>query len=194
MREGRSGGFAYNGKIGQWWAERAADSAHQRAYAKIANFIRDSVPIEPRLIVDYACGSGNLLSLLSRRFSHSRLTGLDRSSFLLGLAEKRLLHLPRCCARRISLVKTPLPGPVSLSRQAELAVFCFPNMMFSRADEKAGGRIFRLSKMDREIAESVLRAVRRESNGSPSPRIAACCNRWSACSPARSAPRRPASC
>jgi len=165
VREGRSGGFAYNGKVGQWWAERAADCAHRRAYANIADFIRDSVPREPQLIVDYACGPGNLLSLLSRRFPRSRLAGLDRSSFLLGLAEKRLSHLPRRCARRISLIETPLPGPAPLSRRAELAVFCFPNMMLSRSDEKEGVGIFRLSKMDREIAESVLRAMRREGSG-----------------------------
>ncbi len=154
MKDERSEGFAYNGKVGRWWAKRAADGVHRRAYMNIANFIRDSISTEPRLIKDYACGAGNLLALLSRRFAHSRLVGLDRSSFLLGLAEKRFMHLPRNCARRISLIRTPLPGPLLSGRRAELALFCFPNMMLSRDDEREGGKIFNLSKREQEMAES----------------------------------------
>lgn len=145
--------FSYNGLVGQWWLERAADGAHQRAYRNIANFIRDSISHSPRLIVDYACGAGNLLSRLSRRFPHSRLVGLDGSSLLLDPAQKRVSRLPRTCAQRISLIETSLPVRKAPCEQAELVVYCFPNMIpFStKGDMEDTGSC--LSIRDRKIAE-----------------------------------------
>jgi hypothetical protein len=166
MKVRRSGGrirpdrdFSYNGAVGDWWRERAADSAHQRAYVNIADFIRNSLHRDPRLIVDYACGAGNLLSLLSRRFTHSQLSGLDGSSLLLNLAEKRLSRLPLSCARRISLTETSLPGCVSPHQRADLVTLCFPNMMPSRAEEKMKGPGSDLSKQDQAIAKSLSRSI-----------------------------------
>jgi SAM-dependent methyltransferase len=151
-------GFSYNRAVGHWWLSRAADGPHQRAYVNIADFIRHSTPHDPGLIVDYACGAGNMLSLLCRRFSRSLLVGLDGSSLLLDRAEQRLSRLPRSCARRISLIETSLPGPVSLRRRADLVVFCFPNMMPSRLEEKEKGPGSHLGKGDRKIAKYLSRA------------------------------------
>jgi hypothetical protein len=135
--------------------KRSADRAHRRAYGNIADFIRKSIPRDPKLILDYACGAGNLLSLLCRRFPHSRLTGLDGSSLLLDLAEKRLSRLPRDCTRRVSLTETSLPGRISLHKRADLVVYCFPNMIPSRTEEKMKGPGFQLGKQDLKIARSL---------------------------------------
>jgi hypothetical protein len=155
--------FSYNGTVGDWWLKRSADRAHQRAYGNIANFIRKSIPHDPGLILDYACGAGNLLSLLCRRFPHSQLLGLDGSSLLLDLAEKRLSRLPRDCARRISLTETSLPRGISLHERADLVVYCFPNMIPSHTEEKMRGLGFHLGKQDQKIARSLSRA--REPGG-----------------------------
>src|SRR5512147_212037 len=100
--------FSYNGDVGRWWLARSLDGSHRRAYRNIAGFIRDSFFREPGIIVDYACGSGDLLALLSLRFQSSKLMGLDGSSFLLGLARRRISTLPAECAGRISLIQTAL--------------------------------------------------------------------------------------
>jgi SAM-dependent methyltransferase len=121
--------FLYGGEVGRWWLQRSMNSSHGRAYRNVADFIRASYPRDPKVIVDYACGTGNLLSLLSHRFPNSRLVGLDGSSFLLGLALRRFLRLPRSCARRISLIETALPRLNLLRERADLVIFCFPNMM-----------------------------------------------------------------
>ena len=151
-------GFTYNDAVGDWWLKRSADRAHQRAYRNIANFIRESIPRDPKLILDYACGAGNLLSLLCRRFPHSRLVGLDGSSLLLDQAQKRLSRLPRACTRRISLTETSLPGRISLRERADLVVYCFPNMIPSRIEEKMSGPGFHLDKQDQKSARSLSRA------------------------------------
>jgi SAM-dependent methyltransferase len=155
---GRSGlgrKFSYNDKVALWWLERANDNAHKYAYKNIANFIRASFRGSPRLIVDYACGAGNLLSLLSRRFAHSKLVGLDGSSLLLGLAERRFSRLPHDCAKRISLIETPLPKPDLLRSCADLVVFCYPNMMSYSREEESRAEPFQVGKIDRTIARSL---------------------------------------
>jgi SAM-dependent methyltransferase len=127
--------FLYNGEMARWWLRRSTDYSHGRAYRKIADFVRASYRRDPKMIVDYACGAGNLLSLLSSRFPNSRLVGLDGSSYLLGLALRRLSRLPRSCSGRISLIETALPRYNFLHGQADLVIFCFPNMTPS-SDEK----------------------------------------------------------
>ena len=145
--------FSYNGEVARWWLKRGADDAHKRAYRNIAAFIRASLPGAPRLIVDYACGAGNLLLLLSRQFAHSRLIGLDGSSFLLGMAKRRLCRLPGECSRRISLIETPLPNLNLLRGCSDLAIFCFPNMMPSSEEEEKRGGAIDPCEQDRRIAE-----------------------------------------
>jgi SAM-dependent methyltransferase len=121
--------FSYNGELARWWLKRSRESAHRRAYRNIADFIRASYPCAPEVIVDYACGSGDLLALLSRRFPHSRLVGLDGSSVLLDIAQNRFSRLPVRCSRRIRVIRTLLPFPDPEGIRANLAVFCFPNMV-----------------------------------------------------------------
>jgi SAM-dependent methyltransferase len=145
--------FPYNGEMAQWWLERSSDYSHGRAYRKIADFIRDSYRRAPKMIVDYACGAGNLLSLLSYRFPGSRLVGLDGSSYLLGLALRRLSRLPRSCSGRISLIETALPKYNLLHGQADLVIFCFPNMTPSSEIENEREGKFRLKRNDGAIAK-----------------------------------------
>jgi SAM-dependent methyltransferase len=145
--------FLYNGEMARWWQRRSTDYSHVRAYGKIADFIRDSYRRAPKMIVDYACGAGNLLSLLSRRFPNSRLIGLDGSSYLLGLALRRLSRLPRSCSGRISLIETVLPRYNLLHGQADLVIFCFPNMTPSSEEKNAQGKRFRLKREDDAIAK-----------------------------------------
>jgi SAM-dependent methyltransferase len=128
--------FPYNSESAHWWLQRSLDGAHKHAYRSIADFIRASYSGDPRLIIDYACGAGNLLSLLSFRFPHSKMIGLDGSSFLLGMARRRFSRLPAGSARRISLAEVPLPNFSLQRNRADLVVFCFPNMTpYSDEDE-----------------------------------------------------------
>jgi SAM-dependent methyltransferase len=145
-------GFSYNGEVGRWWLRRSMERAHRRAYRNIADFIRDSYIRSSGMIVDYACGAGNLLSLLSQRFPASKLVGLDGSSFLLGLALRRFSRLRRSCVRRISLIETPLPGFSRLQGQANLVVFCFPNMVPNSPEEDIREGKHPCSENDRRIA------------------------------------------
>ncbi len=146
--------FSYNEEVGRWWLERSTEAAHRRAYRNIADFIKDSFVRPPRRIVDYACGAGNLLALLSYRFAHSKLVGLDGSRLLLSSALQRISRLPRSCSGRISLIETALPNFDLLRGQADLVVFCFPNMVPSGAEERQewGSR---LGESDRKVAENL---------------------------------------
>jgi SAM-dependent methyltransferase len=148
-------GFTYNGKVGRWWLRHAKDSAHGRAYRKIAEFIRDSYVQDPGTIVDYACGPGHLLALLSQKFAKSRLIGLDGSSFMLGQALDRIAQLPEECSRRISLIKTHLPDFSLMRRKADLVIFCFPNMIPFENEGTHDPATGLLSENDRKVAKSL---------------------------------------
>jgi SAM-dependent methyltransferase len=163
--------FSYNDRVARWWLKRAGDDAHKRAYKNIAAFVRASFTREPRLIVDYACGAGHLLAVLSRSFLNSKLVGLDGSSFLLDLAEGRISRLSNDRAQRISLIETPLPNLSLLNGCADLVIYCFPNMMPSSDEEEMRGGAFKLSKGDRWIAErlSLARDCHDEESEPPDP-------------------------
>ena len=151
--------FSYNGEVAHWWRERANNEAHTHAYRKIAAFIRASFAHEPRMIVDYACGAGHLLAALSRSFPNSKLVGLDGSSVLLDLAERRFSRLPADRAQRILLIETPLPNLHVIKERADLVIFCFPNMMPSSDEEEACAGGFSLSMNDQWIAEKLSLAI-----------------------------------
>jgi SAM-dependent methyltransferase len=148
--------FSYDSKVGRWWLARSLDGAHRRAYRNIADFIRDSFAREPRLIVDYACGPGNLLSLLSLRFRNSKLVGLDGSAFQLGVARRRFARLPVERAERVTLIETALPNPDILPGKADLVVYCFPNMVPYPGQNNAQEFRDCLTEGDRRIARSLL--------------------------------------
>jgi SAM-dependent methyltransferase len=158
----KKAGFSYDGTVGNWWIKRAADGVHRRAYRNIADFIRNSFVREPRIIADYACGPGDLLALLALRFDKSKLVGLDGSAFMLDHARRRVAALPAWCAKRISLIHTPLPNLDILRGKADIAIFSFPNMVpFPDEDETSIYRSI-LSENDRQLARSLsLAACRR---------------------------------
>jgi SAM-dependent methyltransferase len=158
--------FLYNEELGRWWYARASDRPHARAYRNIADFIQASYARSPRLIVDYACGAGHLLSLLSCRFPDSRLAGLDGSEYLLGLALRRFSRLPVECSRRISLIKTPLPNLNLMRGRADLVIFCFPNMVPPDPEEGPKQK-FRLSQADREFAGTLAALAGKENDDLP---------------------------
>jgi SAM-dependent methyltransferase len=159
-------GFPYNGKVGHWWFRRSKDNAHGHAYRVIANFIQASYGQAPRRIVDYACGAGNLLSLLSSRFRHSKLIGLDGSAYLLSLARVRFSHLPRSCAERISLVETLLPNLDIMPASADLVIYCFPNMVHYPAKDY-------LEKADQKVARSLALMASSQDGGDLPPHLLA---------------------
>ena len=128
-RELSRGIVTYNEKVGRWWQRQASNPIHKYAYRNIAGFIRSSFPRAPEVIVDYACGNGNLLLRLHRQFPESRLIGLDGSSYLLGEARKRLTRASSGAKHRIRLVETLLPDFALPSGSADLVVFCFPNIV-----------------------------------------------------------------
>jgi hypothetical protein len=115
------------------------------------------------VIVDYACGAGHLLSLLSRRFPHSSLAGLDGSGNLLGIALRRFSRLPVDCSRRISLIRTSLPNLNLMRGRADLVVFCFPNMV--PTEDEAGNRV--LTQGDREVARALALIARKGNKDLP---------------------------
>jgi SAM-dependent methyltransferase len=166
--------FLYSGEVGRWWLQRSMNRSHERAYRNIADFIRASYRRDPKVIVDYACGAGNLLSLLSSRFPNSKLVGLDGSSFLLGLALRRFLRLPRSRVGRISLIETPLPKPNLMLERADLVIFCFPNMMPFSEEEDARGNKWSSNPDDRTIA----RRLAPDSPGVLEWSRAISCNLW----------------
>ncbi len=149
--------ITYNEKVGRWWFRQAANSVHSYAYRNIADFIQSSIFRPPALIVDYACGAGNLLSRLHQRYPHSRLMGLDGSSFLLGLARKRLARLRHRARQHVRLVETLLPNLDLPPAAADLVVYVFPNMVPCSSEEDGGRWTRYLSANDRAVAGALAR-------------------------------------
>jgi hypothetical protein len=119
---------AYEDLLGRWWFDQSSSAAHRRAYRRVADYIAASFRDSPGIIADYACGAGNLLCRLATRFPHSRLIGLDGSSYLLALARRKLARLGESALARVFLVRTVLPK-FDLRIRANLVLFTFPNMV-----------------------------------------------------------------
>ncbi|MBZ5496536.1 MAG: class I SAM-dependent methyltransferase [Acidobacteriia bacterium] len=156
---------AYNEKVGLWWHRQSANSIHRYAYRNIADFIRSSFSRTPRVIVDYACGAGNLLSRLQERFPTSRLMGVDGSSFLLGMARKRLVRQGNGASPHVTLVETLLPDFELPRAVADLVVFAFPNMVPCSAEENGNPCAHQLSRNDRVLARELADRRAPESAG-----------------------------
>jgi SAM-dependent methyltransferase len=122
--------FDYNGELGAWWRKRAGDHSHIAAYRNVARYIHDSIARPPRLIVDYACGMGDMLIRLAWRFPNSRCIGLDGSRLLLDLAQRRIAHKGQGYLQRNQLIETLLPNFDLPKSSADLVVFAFPNMQW----------------------------------------------------------------
>lgn len=117
------GVVTYEKKLGSWWTSRAVDRSHALAYTRIARFISEN--LSPESIIDYACGNGMLLSKLSSTFPNATLFGIDGSRFLLEQAKKRV---------SAKFEKSSLPN-FDLKYQADLIVFCFPNIVPNPNDQ-----------------------------------------------------------
>jgi len=154
----------YNDKVGRWWHGQSINASHRYAYRNIADFIRASYSRPPGLIVDYACGAGNLMSRLRRRFPESRLIGVDGSAFLLGLARTRLARQGRSALSRTTLIESTLPNFELGGVAADLVVFVFPNIVPCSRGENGNSWARRLSRRDLEMARALAR-LRDPENG-----------------------------
>jgi SAM-dependent methyltransferase len=143
----------YDGKLGKWWQAQAENTSHRYAYRKVADYIRASFVRSPRLIVDYACGAGHLLTRLCNRFPEARLVGLDGSTFLLNLARRRLAHAGCHASTRTSLIDTSLPHLNMPRLAADLVIFAFPNMVPSGREAGFGLDKDSLRSVDPAVAE-----------------------------------------
>ena len=134
-KELTGGHKTYNKKVGKWWLKLSSDKKHARAYRAIANHLKENVPGDPRLIIDYACGSGRLLARLVRRFPKAKVIGIDGSRLMLDAAEERVEELGKRAAGRVELIESPLPNFELDCKDADLVVFCFANIC-PEADEQ----------------------------------------------------------
>ena len=128
-RELVGGRNTYNKKVGLWWRQRTSDAAHAYAYRNIADRVFSLAKGKSSVIVDYACGFGDLLVRLHSRLPHSELYGIDGSSFMLGMAKERLKRVSLKSMERVKMIQAELPD-FSLPRQkADIAVFTFPHIV-----------------------------------------------------------------
>jgi len=128
-REFRHGRKAYERVVGTWWHGRSDDAAHAHAYRQIARAARESCRRPRGTIVDYTCGSGNLLVRLVRQFPGAQFIGVDGSSLMLAAARERLGRRVGGTIPRVRLIQTELPDPTLPRGVADLVVYAFPNML-----------------------------------------------------------------
>jgi SAM-dependent methyltransferase len=144
------GAHSYDSPVGTWWKERTTDQAHQEAYSNIARQTHQKWYSEhkdaPQCIVDYACGNGALIRELLKVFPYSRFVGIDASSDLLqdfnehpptgvssALIEAEDIWLSD--GPQVRLFHSRLPNFSIPEGQADIALFCFPNLIADEEDE-----------------------------------------------------------
>jgi len=120
-KELEAGKKTYDEKLGKWWQSRSKTEYHKKAYKDVVKFIRSRIKQEPGLIIDYACGAGNIMEELASVFPDSKLMGLDGSDLLLKEAKKKL--------PKAEFVKTGLPNFSLPEGEADLVIFAFPNIV-----------------------------------------------------------------
>jgi len=125
----------------RWWLDRARDTVHKRAYQTIADAARRAKP-DARVVIDYACGPGLLLSDLSRRLPKAKLIGLDEAHAMLD--DARIVLGARLGIERalgIDLEQTALPDFDLDLPKADLVTFSFPDFR-----DDLDGRVVRALK------------------------------------------------
>ena len=124
-----TGPESYNQALGKWWLQQSSDKAHAYAYRKIVEHIHAFIPSPPKRIIDYACGSGHMLSRLYGLYPKSHFLGIDGSTFLLEQAGERLKDLDQDWQERVDLIETRLPDFSLPAGRADLCLFIFPNIV-----------------------------------------------------------------
>ena len=143
---------AYDGKVGRWWGQQTNDRSHAHAYSNIATYVRSFLQNNPSLIIDYACGPGNLLLHLPDLFPDCRFIGIDVSALMLELAKKRLARLGTNPSGQIGLVKTELPDFILPQGKASVVIFCFPQILWGSDQERYYENGYR-DEEDTEVAK-----------------------------------------
>ena len=123
-----------------WWAERAADLDHQVAYATIVELVRPLFSAPPEKIIDYACGTGMLMSELTKAWPTSSVLGIDESeqalSAVSGVFEYNDLSWPHS---QVGIAQEALPGGApgepGPRGDADLVFFVFPDFRCEDAKE-----------------------------------------------------------
>ena len=156
---------AYDDVLGRWWRRQSSNAAHSFAYRHIADYVAASFQGSPWVIVDYACGSGNLLCRLASRFPHSRLIALDGSSYLLALAQRRLARLGEDAPARVFFVRMVLPN-FDLRLKANLVMFTFPNMVPGSVENPHAQVESRLASEDLRAARAIVEGTDQEAQDS----------------------------
>lgn len=132
----QKGRRSYDKKVGQWWLSQSSDAAHAYAYRNIARQLRKQFDgKDPKVIIDYACGSGRLLTHLVRQFSKSHIIAIDGSRLMLEHAAERVDEIRGDALDRIELIESDLPNFSLEKFKADLTVFCFPNICPSPDDQ-----------------------------------------------------------
>ncbi len=126
---------SYNEHVGKWWVKQSLNAAHERAYRTIAEQARRCAGASPRVIVDYACGPGQILAKLYKKFPKAEIIGIDGSSMMLELTEKRLQRIGGDFDKRVLLVESDLPNFSLDLPKADLLVFAFPNVVVRTKDQ-----------------------------------------------------------
>jgi len=163
------GATTYDSAIGHWWHTRSLDSAHRRAYEHIAQSSHgfcQAYSIEPKSIVDYACGGGSFLGELRRSFPKAHLVGLDGSHQLLKACAEA--HGEECALRPqmeafarkgkpVSLTQTNLPNFKLPQGKCDLAFLVFPNLVPDARHLKDFDRNGYSHRKDNEVAHMLAR-------------------------------------
>lgn len=159
----RTGLKAYDGIVGEWWWKRTHDKAHSKAYHNIYTYIAKNVLTKvdgPAALLDFACGSGTLLTKLAKQNHTLAFAGLDGSHQLLERASEELkkvthaghhnsrqainatasvsIHTsnapwPKLKEGTCTLVQTPLPVFGPWKGKFDIVNFDFPNITCSKS-------------------------------------------------------------
>lgn len=91
-----------------------------------------AVQTDPQRILEVGCGTGNNLALLAKRFPKAHITGVDVSSDMLTVAQKKLAHL----GDRINLLDQPYPlksaaEQPSVNKKYDIILFAYALSMFN---------------------------------------------------------------
>jgi SAM-dependent methyltransferase len=163
------GANTYDSAVGHWWHSRSMDLPHRRAYKHIAESTLafcQAKSLQPKMILDYACGSGAILGDLLQAFPKAHLIGLDGSRQLLQGVAKSHPDLSELLdqhdafhafTKPVSLALTSLPNFRLPEQLCDLVFLIFPNLV---PDPKHLGEFNRhgyCNKKDNEVARMLAR-------------------------------------